>query len=365
MKKLLSLSIIALLFFSCTTQPKYNLTVSLDGVEEGMYYLTTRQSGEWINHDSAKIIDKVAVFTIKNIDLPEVMFVQLKGQKSRFPVFIENSNIDVRGDSNESDKIVITGSESQTEYDVYLEKAKVYDDQLKNLYAEYRKANEEKNEAIIAEINTEYDEINEQKVEFNYTYVLENPASVVNAYIAFRNNYYFELNQLETITTAFDPLIDNSTYVKDLKAKVITLKSVAIGKKFIDFTMNDVNDNPVVLSSLLNGKYVLLDFWAAWCGPCRRENPNVVAVFNDYKDRGFGIVGISLDRKKEDWLKAIEDDKLTWSHVSDLLFWNSAAAKLYGVNSIPHSILLDPDGVIIAKNLRGEKLRNKIAELLD
>ncbi|MGC9341832.1 MAG: TlpA family protein disulfide reductase, partial [Bacteroidales bacterium] len=107
-----------------------------------------------------------------------------------------------------------------------------------------------------------------------------------------------------------------------------------------------------------------IDFWASCCGPCRRENPHVVAMYNDYKDKGFDIFGVSFDNSRENWLKAIDDDKLTWHHVSDLKGWGSAAGKLYGVNSIPHTVLLDPEGVIKAKNLRGDALKEKLDELL-
>jgi len=365
MKKLFYLSIVTILFISCAPPPQYTLTVNLDGVEEGMYYLTTRQSGTWINLDSAEIIEQKGIFIRNEMEQPEMLFVQLKGQRFRVPVFAENSNIEVIGDSEKSQKVMISGSASQIEYDSYLEKVSIYENQLKEIYDEYRKASEEKNDDLIAELDAKYEDINDQKMDFTYNYILENPASVVSAYIAKNNNYYLELDQLDAIATGYDASIDSSVYVKDLRARVAILKSVAIGKKYIDFTMNDVNGAPVALSTLVGGKYVLLDFWAAWCGPCRRENPNVVAIYNDYKDKGFDVVGISLDRKKEDWLKAIEDDKLTWNHISDLAYWNNAAAKLYGVNSIPHSILLDRDGIIIAKNLRGEELRNKIAELLD
>ena len=139
-------------------------------------------------------------------------------------------------------------------------------------------------------------------------------------------------------------------------------KKTAIGAVAPEFSMNDTEGKAIALSSL-KGKVVLVDFWASWCGPCRQENPNVVKVYQKYHSKGFEILGVSLDQRKEDWLKAVKDDNLTWIHVSDLQYWQNAAARLYGVNAIPQSFLLDKDGKIIAKGLRGEQLEKKLAEL--
>lgn len=136
-----------------------------------------------------------------------------------------------------------------------------------------------------------------------------------------------------------------------------------IGKPAPDFTLPDVNGKPVALSSF-RGKYVLVDFWASWCGPCRMENPNVVNAYQQYKDKNFTILGVSLDKARDPWLKAIGDDKLTWTHVSDLKYWESAVVPLYGIEGIPYNILVDPQGNIVARNLRGSGLQAKLRDLL-
>lgn len=145
---------------------------------------------------------------------------------------------------------------------------------------------------------------------------------------------------------------------------VSKLKTTAIGQPAPEIALPNPEGQVVKLSSM-KGKYVLVDFWAKWCGPCRQENPNVVRVYNKYKDKGFTVFGVSLDRTKEDWVRAIQEDNLTWTHVSDLKFWQSEAAKTYSISAIPFSLLLDPNGVIIAKNLRGAALENKLAEIFN
>ena len=152
-------------------------------------------------------------------------------------------------------------------------------------------------------------------------------------------------------------------HAKDFVSMVDKMKALAIGQLAPEISLPNPDGTVVPLSSL-RGKYVLVDFWAKWCGPCRRENPNIVRAYNQYKDKGFTVYGVSLDRSKADWLQGIQEDGLTWTHVSDLKYWQSEAAKTYNITAIPFSLLLDPNGKIIAKNLRGQALDEKLEEVL-
>ena len=196
-------------------------------------------------------------------------------------------------------------------------------------------------------------------------FIIGNPGSFVAPVILQQIQYGMEADEIQGYLSKFSPEVMKSSSAKALAERVTVLQSVAVGKTAPDFTQNDSIGSPVKLSDVYSKhQYTLIDFWASWCGPCRAENPNVVAVWKEFNGKGFHVMGVSYDQDKAKWLKAVASDHLTWTQVSDLKYWNNATAKIYGINSIPANLLVDKTGQIIAKNLRGEKLREKIGELL-
>jgi len=175
--------------------------------------------------------------------------------------------------------------------------------------------------------------------------------------------YYAEAEEVEPLYNALSNDLKNSTKGIAIKNMIEVYKTVGIGKVPPDFTQTTPEGKNISLSSL-KGKYVLVDFWASWCGPCRRENPNIVKNFHQYKDKGFDIFGVSYDTKKPNWEKAIKDDGLEWKQVSDLQGWKNSTSALYGIKAIPTNFLLDKEGKIIAKNIFGKKLTQKLSEII-
>ncbi len=175
---------------------------------------------------------------------------------------------------------------------------------------------------------------------------------------------FMDIGQTEILFNTLSETIKNSKAGKEYAANLAISKRTAIGANAREFVQDDVDGKPVALSSF-KGKYILLDFWASWCGPCRKENPAIVKAFNQFKNKNFTILGVSLDNKKEPWLNAIQNDKLEWTQVSDLKYWKNEAAELYGIRSIPQNFLLDPSGKIIAKNLSGEDLARTLQEIFN
>lgn len=215
----------------------------------------------------------------------------------------------------------------------------------------------------------EYKEVSEanQKIELERLtkFIKDNPNSFAAVYLLDGYARTMELADVEGLYGSLGPKYKETNSYLSIGKGIAARKITAIGKIAPDFTQPDTLGNAVALSSL-RGKYVLVDFWASWCGPCRAENPNLVKTFNHYKDKGFTVLGVSLDQpgKKDAWLAAIHKDNLTWTQVSDLKFWDNEVAVLYGIKAIPTNLLLDPQGKIIAKDLRGADLDKKLAEVI-
>lgn len=364
MKKIVYLAVILILAWACSSEPHYVVKGKIEGSDSITFYLQKREAGKTVNIDSA--VSKKGSFTMKGgaVEYPQLIQLVAGDTRKRTSFYLENSEITVEGTLDSLFKAEVKGSKTQDEYNAFVNSNKPLSDSYSSLYSEYQTASQSGDAAKVAEIEKKAEEIQNQMLENQKNFVKNNPSSYVSPSILASLAYDMEATEIESIMNNFDTAIVNLPQMKDLKARVEVMKSVEVGKKAPDFTMNDVDGNPVTLSSKFGPRLLLVDFWAAWCGPCRQENPNVVKVYKEFNKKGFDVFGISLDQTKEDWVKAITDDQLTWTHVSDLQYWNNSAAKLYAVQAIPANFLLDENGTIIGKNLRGEDLYNKVSEVL-
>ena len=363
MKKYLIL-ILSVAVFACTKKETgFNINVKLDGAQ-GQILLEQRGSGAWVPVDTADIVDGVAVLE-GEVAYPGDYYLSVVGQRPKAIIFVENAKMTVTGHADSLNNIVVTGSVTHDEYAALNTQINEVTEKYMALYQESRAAitagDTAKGKEIMVEVEAMYESTNTMREDF----VKNHPASYVTPVLISQIQYGKEAEELETIVNALDPKLDSIPSILQLKEQIIKLKKVSVGQIAPDFTQNDSDGNPIKFSDIYaQNELTLLDFWAAWCGPCRAENPNVVAVFNEFNKKGFTVFGVSLDREKDEWLKAIADDKLAWTQVSDLSYWQNEAAQMYAIQSIPSNLIVDRTGKIVAKNKRGDELRAFVAETL-
>jgi len=349
--------------FSCSKPEGFVIKGQIKGKESGAIKLMKYTDGKWVTEDSTKI--EKGKFELKGkTSLPELRLISMGPQTIVAQFFAENGSLSLEASMDSLNSTEVKGSQANDEFMILRKELKNLSKETQSLQQKYNAAMQKGNEDEMKKAQIDYEAMMGNQKVYTKNFIREHPKSTVSPLIVLMQlAQEMTAHEIDSVVSSFDPSIKSSIYVAELQKVAEKMKITNVGGLATDFTLNTPEGTPLALSSL-RGKYILIDFWASWCGPCRKENPNVVAAFNKYKDKGFDILGVSLDREKGAWVKAIADDHLTWHHVSDLKFWQNEAAVKYGVQSIPFSVLLDKEGKIIGKNLRGEELAKKLAELM-
>jgi peroxiredoxin len=316
-----------------------NVTGFADGTSVSFLNDQTQQPEKVTTVENGKFVIK------GEMPAPGFKILIFGDQPPGVPLFLDNSMVKISGDKGSLDKLSITGSPTHTDFVEYSDAIKPY--------------------VGIFQEGAAYDSNAVNAVQkISAEFIKKHPGSYVAPLALIR---FFQVTQDGSQTEELYKLMPVAVRMSGLGQyighQIQESKINAIGSVIQDFSQNDTSGKRINISSF-RGKYVLLDFWASWCRPCRMENPNVVAAFNKFHNKNFTIVGVSLDQAKPAWINAIKMDGLTWNHVSDLKGWGNEVATLFHIQSIPQNLLIDPDGRIIAKNLRGPVLENKLSEVL-
>jgi len=370
MKQFLSL-ILLVSIIACNNEKKgYSITGDATNIEDGkMVYISELDSNlQPVKKDSAAIKD--GNFTI---DLPEVTqsnlsILNIEGINGNVIFISENETIDFKVYKDSLQTSEVTGGKENKLFFSYLDHLKELNKKVMNLRMKGREImTTSRDTAKLAELGKEEGALKDNDMTFKKKLVQENPNMFVSVLVLTdMANLGAQVGEVNELYESLSNDVKNTPIAKSLKENLDKRNAVEVGSKAPDFTAPNPEGKEISLNESL-GKVTLIDFWAAWCKPCRAENPNVVRIYEKYHDKGFNILGVSLDREnqKDKWIQAIADDKLTWNQVSNLKFWQDPIAQLYGVRAIPAQFILDENGVIVARNLRGDELEAKIKELLE
>lgn len=361
------LLILLLSFFNAKSQKRVIINGNISGLKEGTkIYLVPNSYDKW--RDST--IVKNGSFHFKII-IPEITSYNIRlsrqYQSGKWKDFyLDEGILNIKGQNGNFNTISTSGSQYAIDYNNYIVWLASHEIISKLIDIEKRneKASESKDTIEAEKFYNEYKKVDSIKTLLAKQWVFSHPASPISAFVLYQDvRDKTSIEDLETALNSLSFKAKANTFGKELQSIVNATKATAIGKVAPDFTQNDTLNKPVALRNF-RGRYLLIDFWASWCIPCREENPNLKEAFKKFKDKKFTILSVSLDSDKDRWMQAIRKDNLLWTQVSDLKFWDNEVAKLYNVKSVPFNLLLNPNGKIIAKNLRGDEIGEKLNELL-
>lgn len=356
-KLLLSIVAASMTLAACNAQSGYKVTGTVEGMPDGKAIIATVNGSSLDTLAKADVKNGSFEFT-GNVSEPTGAYIMVIGQRGAIPFMLENANITVNAGQA---GLTVTGSEGQKIYDQFMAINTTTQQEAMKLQQEYQAANGD--QAKMQAVQEAYAKLMTDTQAKETELIKANPDSYVSTFVIVSSMGQMEYEQLKERYNLLGEKAKASAQGKAIAAQIAKLESTAIGQIAPNFTITTPEGESISLYDI-KGKVKLIDFWASWCGPCRGENPHVVEIYKEYHPKGLEIFGVSLDNNKEAWVKAIADDGLVWKHGSDLKGWQSAPAQLYSVSGIPHTVLLDENNKIIAKNLRGDELKQKIAELL-